>query len=671
MTELESGAPASAPRKKNPPLEEDFGKDFLSSWKSSKAENSLDFDVETVPRNGKSSFNFDKLDDFDLGGDFGKLPDFQMDMSDLDFSIPLKKTAKAIEKEPLLGKQDLKKDKFSFAFDFNELDKFDIDMKLSKTEMPSSKCMDENGSHCSDEVPKHDKQLDLKSNLVTNSCQLESHGNEIVPNKKRLSTSTSANILEPDGPCHDAVAGHGSAEELPQVNKNLISLDSVKGNTFKEQDGGVRPLNSSDSRNSSPVKSSSSRSCQPKSKTASEDCSTTLQTYEADQHEVTTEGNKSLGESETIHVNNEISQTLMTEVPQKHLDTSCFQFPISKMPGGTTASSNANSPLEVQDVPQRDDKNHLTNSMSLRIAKENNSIANTPPTRVTRTVNADKNLSPKLVDSSTKDKLPLKRKTLMESLADLKALDTFKHINSSPKGRVASSSTAKSFRPNLLSAESMIGPKNSPIKIQDSFQKDIKKHMPNLTTLRMTNVHNTISLMNKETNTVGEAKGKLSSKLAATFMTDKPVLLSPPLKIKTPKEQLTDLKVFNPIKRNDSSLERRFVQRGDNQDGSKNDAPVENPSFINGAPESENMDTEVPLLIENNGNIEKAESYSKELHDLCNMLKKKHEESKELLVRAIVNNNKLLMLNHPMIEEKVRALQMFAKSMQSKEYWKI
>lgn len=35
------------------------------------------------------------------------------------------------------------------------------------------------------------------------------------------------------------------------------------------------------------------------------------------------------------------------------------------------------------------------------------------------------------------------------------------------------------------------------------------------------------------------------------------------------------------------------------------------------------------------------------------MLKKKHEEAKELLVRAIVSNNNLLILNHPMFEEKI------------------
>lgn len=35
------------------------------------------------------------------------------------------------------------------------------------------------------------------------------------------------------------------------------------------------------------------------------------------------------------------------------------------------------------------------------------------------------------------------------------------------------------------------------------------------------------------------------------------------------------------------------------------------------------------------------------------MLKKKHEEAKELLVRAVVNNNNLLMLNHPIYEAKI------------------
>ncbi|KAK7400654.1 hypothetical protein VNO78_11893 [Psophocarpus tetragonolobus] len=59
------------------------------------------------------------------------------------------------------------------------------------------------------------------------------------------------------------------------------------------------------------------------------------------------------------------------------------------------------------------------------------------------------------------------------------------------------------------------------------------------------------------------------------------------------------------------------------------------------------------VLMEDNSNVEKAEAYMKELEDICNMLKKKHEEAKELLIRAIVNDNYLLMLNHPIYEEEI------------------
>lgn len=40
-------------------------------------------------------------------------------------------------------------------------------------------------------------------------------------------------------------------------------------------------------------------------------------------------------------------------------------------------------------------------------------------------------------------------------------------------------------------------------------------------------------------------------------------------------------------------------------------------------------------------------------YQICNMLRKKQEEAKEILVRTIVNNNNLLMLNHPIYEEKI------------------
>jgi len=44
---------------------------------------------------------------------------------------------------------------------------------------------------------------------------------------------------------------------------------------------------------------------------------------------------------------------------------------------------------------------------------------------------------------------------------------------------------------------------------------------------------------------------------------------------------------------------------------------------------------------------------------ICSMLKKKHEEAKDLLVRAIVNDNNLLMLNHPIYEEEISSHYIF------------
>ncbi|CAN4078835.1 unnamed protein product [Withania somnifera] len=63
-----------------------------------------------------------------------------------------------------------------------------------------------------------------------------------------------------------------------------------------------------------------------------------------------------------------------------------------------------------------------------------------------------------------------------------------------------------------------------------------------------------------------------------------------------------------------------------------------------------------PSAIEDDDNIKKAQALSKDLDDICNMLRKKHEEAKELLVQAVVGNNKLLLLNHPIYEEKISLL---------------
>ncbi|XP_063944310.1 uncharacterized protein At4g18490 isoform X6 [Daucus carota subsp. sativus] len=68
---------------------------------------------------------------------------------------------------------------------------------------------------------------------------------------------------------------------------------------------------------------------------------------------------------------------------------------------------------------------------------------------------------------------------------------------------------------------------------------------------------------------------------------------------------------------------------------------------------------DTPLQIDSDTNVENADACAKELENLVDMLKKKHEEAKEILVRAVVNNNKLLMLNHSIYEEKFHMIEKF------------
>uniref|UniRef100_A0A0E0JNU6 Uncharacterized protein n=1 Tax=Oryza punctata TaxID=4537 RepID=A0A0E0JNU6_ORYPU len=133
---------ASTANAKSSSLGEDFGNDFLSSWKLPKSANdTIDFDVESVPKNSKK-FSFDNLDDFGLDGAFDKLSSFKMGMSDLDFSGPLKKKVKPNNSngnDLSEGMKGTEKDNFSFSFDFNELGKFNLDANLGIEENGMSK----------------------------------------------------------------------------------------------------------------------------------------------------------------------------------------------------------------------------------------------------------------------------------------------------------------------------------------------------------------------------------------------------------------------------------------------------------------------------------------------------------------------------------------------------
>ncbi|XP_030968558.1 uncharacterized protein At4g18490 isoform X3 [Quercus lobata] len=164
--------------------------------------------------------------------------------------------------------------------------------------------------------------------------------------------------------------------------------------------------------------------------------------------------------------------------------------------------------------------------------------------------------------------------------------------------------------------------------------------------------------------------------------TEKQMSQSPSLKRKTFEASNADSVYLKPLKRLSASpsessnsklplesvLEEQVCIHGIQAESSAKHVFTDHrTSGLERAREVNMMDLEIPLAMENDGNVEKAEAYTKDLDDICNMLRKKHEEAKEKLVRAIVNNNNLLMLNHPIYDEKIRKIQRFASQLMSKE----
>ncbi|KAL5575292.1 hypothetical protein UlMin_016991, partial [Ulmus minor] len=144
MAQSQKGNSSANPKEKKAML----GKEFLTSWKtmSLTEDDAMDFGFNTVSGGKKKEFDFDKLDmDFNLDGDFDKLSNFKVDMSDFDFSGPSKKAEKPKERseeESSTGNHQKKKNDFNFSFDFNELDNFKFDACLIKEEKASKKNQD-------------------------------------------------------------------------------------------------------------------------------------------------------------------------------------------------------------------------------------------------------------------------------------------------------------------------------------------------------------------------------------------------------------------------------------------------------------------------------------------------------------------------------------------------
>ncbi|KAM3332546.1 hypothetical protein ACQJBY_027996 [Aegilops geniculata] len=711
-------------------LDEDFGNDFLSSWKLPKSgKDTIDFDVESAPKSSKK-FTFENLDDFGLDGAFDKLSSFKMGMSDLDFSSPLKKKAKNNSSngdELSEGRKVTEKDNFSFSFDFNELGNFNLDTKLGFEENGMSRPKEktdpissegnkdpENGvSGKGTDVPEDSKSKEqiqtqnactlkpahltsinpasvdqLEVDMVSNDV-LEEHSNETYPTKPVVNNSSHSFpsiAVSGEDPTHlKAVAVPESSKEAPPVDPSKVNITSRENNSSEQSVSSQSRNNStenvpisrrsgghSDSQNNQnePVEESTSlnegshgnqfyrgTSMKPLRKTS---CGTK-------NVEKGTSGPKNLSSTMQREIRN-VKPTLVNEAGTFSL--------LSK-----SANTKASRPPQI------------TSETTLnQLSGANNMIkkTNTHPTDLNREHKHEEPDKHKITPAKTYCKPGLQGLSTT-SMNAKHGLEPLSAGNSSIKN--AASSTAHTTGNNSLTSQMLLKGSNTSDMIQGTPSKDDKRpttfqlagsrlsllqylmffvlemlrerglnYFPECRVSKVgTRSPKSGLILDKDSVKLSGSKGSpvRTHKIPNSFVEGKAALLSPSIRQKMPEESIPDPKAPAVVKRVVRSPAVRISPQTVPELGNQTiqsgtpKARMDNAVSSTIREMGDISDLELPALLEDDGNVEKAEACRKQLEDMCILMKKKHTEAKELAVRAIVNNNMLLMLNHPMFEEKI------------------
>ncbi|XP_010518787.1 PREDICTED: uncharacterized protein At4g18490 isoform X2 [Tarenaya hassleriana] len=797
MTAPAKGSSAGT-QDKNPLLDKDMGKEFLSSWKtmSITEDDPMDFNFD-LPANNKKNFNFEKLDmGFSLDGDFGKLSSFKVDMPDFDFSSPSKKTEKTKETsdDKPSGNSKQKKDLFSFSFDFNELDDFDIDSSLRKKGSDTStKTMDRN------EVPTERKMddfdaLEFDSDLLTNGqttsvgsldvratasekkekhssktsdtvvstkqAALESMESSMVGSPQSPETSNSKTdriclelqslCTSPDKTSCPMIEEIDEQRPLHETMAPLPShtfeaaLTAVAGETgpdvhefcrsdAKEDSAGSPDQNAHDSTNC--TLASSHEGIEPIS---SQLCTAEQDIIGHEQNEMGTDTVvKIMDQSRTILIDPDkgcsltalsgklppetcVRQNVQMQDPcikllmapsrrMLKLDDSkttekaggLIRSRVFKRPDQPESQVLKTSPHRLEFPTSRSAKNAQTEfkySKTLSNVSPKADHANTDSGRNVSNDSAKSSHGTKIRrDHLNPDTVTVGNETKLDDFSKLQDKSTTKERPIMQMGDKDSCSQVDASSPTektskLLNSRTCLH-KPEVSSLERLKVGKIASNVTGVKTLRNvgatkdqsdTTLHQQVnSSINKEQNMI-HAPRKKSSEIHHSFARDKtPVLQLFSLKRKAldedPNVGVSPLKPFKRVSASpgESRNPDKLLHRGDEGKFCSQDNKTESRTknlTCNNSPERglearqqiNLAELEIPVT-ENDDNVAKAEAYAKELENICNILRKKQEEAKELLVRAVVNNNNLLMLNHPLYEQKIRVVQKFAARLTSKE----
>ncbi|KAJ0975824.1 hypothetical protein J5N97_017789 [Dioscorea zingiberensis] len=159
-----------------------------------------------------------------------------MDMPDLDFSSPCKKDDKTKKPSKNSVNKETKQDKFSFTFDFNELESFSLDSSLLKGYKQPKKYTD--SGDCSS---KADGAQDSKSNSVKSVDAAENSAMRKSSTVDNMATSPAEPAIK-----HDMTNGSGPSTSsdpgrLNMSHEGMILSYWFHGDHAKQQESLVKP----------------------------------------------------------------------------------------------------------------------------------------------------------------------------------------------------------------------------------------------------------------------------------------------------------------------------------------------------------------------------------------------------------------------------------------------
>ncbi|KAG9446080.1 hypothetical protein H6P81_012208 [Aristolochia fimbriata] len=655
--------------------------DFLTSWKSTTlTKDASDFNCGNSPSR-KKGFKFDKLDmDFGFDDGFDKISSFKLDMSDLDFSSPPRKSEIANGtpgRHSNLGKQEKKSDLFSLDFDFTNKVSFDLGECLQEEEKKSSNCVD---SEEFDFSTKNHQNKDSPCNLSVSVDRTDNTESKIEAALDRKSSAKTDSLME---------------SKLGAANDDSPSNSVYKGNEIVSQivTSNERPVNSSPK---SPTQSHvlHEYSERVELKSDSEQC------FEASVKETSAQlvtDDHSLLEtaqevqSRDVALNGDVSTGQGTE----------FENSNKQVLSRVSTPVRSSSPLSLESSPRYSSQNctveireNILGGKSLqgdmKVEGDDLTIVQSVQRRALKDIK-------KMPDSVPKAISPLLRKIKIGKPVLVKEInmDTFQ---SSPlpnsgesEGKLNAASTPNNTQPlsddRKTQAMNLSLPELKRQKFEASHIKEGNRKINLLKSLRKPVTKDLqVAFESEEKNNDHFASSDLSNfyvqkekkqmmhrdlGFKMTGSVDKnSALHTPSLRKKTSEESSSGSVSLNPsVQVMKSQLENPSISselwkvlpkteaKAFHLDNNlKNISFDHPPSTLYVPPDSSMSGLEDSSLIVADGNVEKAEACTKELEDICNMLKKKNDEAKDLLARAIVNNNLLLMLNHPIYEDKISFL---------------